>query len=737
MKKSLLRISALIICAVMALSLCACEEAVVEDNSELLSSAKLADGKSVENANLKMEWNAAGKCVVFTDKKTGAVWSTTPDEFLKAETKPARARNYLESPMIIEFYNSELEEPDTVRAYTHCLKDNNISAELKDKTITVGYYFKEANFYLELAYTLADDHFSISCDTNKIHEGNNQIYSIKLAPYVCSVATGTENSYLFFPSGSGTLIDTSKANLKQFEMNADIYGPDAARKIKEKLTNDKNVYLPVYGVKKGDNALLAVVSSGEESAALTLSTNEELTGYSRVSPELYIRGYDYNTIKGNLTYEETSIYAKEPLKDTVFTMDFYSLGGADANYAGMARKYQEVLYSDNKATGITDSTYSLKVIGGLMQQKNFLGYPYKTLLAVTKYTDISKMLEELEGSGEKPNVQLYGFGATGLDVGQVAGGFKLGGAFGSTKELNSLMSYCAENGIDAFVDFNLVQFGSNGSGYSAMFDAAKTANRQAAYQYYISKSVQTQDSALYGRYRLLKRDCVIEAAGKLLKKIEKYSLPGVSFASLSDTAYSDYTKSDYFMKKGYRKMAQDIIASYKDSGYKVAANGANAYAASVADCIFEAPLNSSEYDVFTVDVPFYELVFKGKTKLTSESVNAGEPLAKKELQALETGASMLFTVYDTYYSELSFSQFKGLYGGLFESNKKDILAAAEKYGDYYKAISGQTIADHQLITNDVRLTTYSNGVKIYVNYGDEDYTSEAGTVKAMDCLIIK
>ena len=66
-----------------------------------------------------------------------------------------------------------------------------------------------------------------------------------------------------------------------------------------------------------------------------------------------------------------------------------------------------------------------------------------------------------------------------------------------------------------------------------------------------------------------------------------------------------------------------------------------------------------------------------------------------------------------------------------------MVAAAADYADYYKAISGQTISDHKLITDDVRCTTYSNGVKIYVNYSEDDYQSADGVVKAGDCLIIK
>ena len=742
MKKLIKRLLAFTVCAAMLLSFagCAGNETYIDAGAGL-GTGKLADGESIENENYILKWVDEEKCPVLISKQTGAQWSTTPSEFLNLtnDDKVVRARNYLESPFIIEYYDSALGEPDTVRAYTDCIRDANFSVTKDGSEIVVQYYFEDVNIFVPVHYILKDEGMAISIDANEIIEAENPIYKITFAPYFCSVQTGTADSYLFYPSGTGTLIDTTDPAMENITYSSEVFGLEAARKVKEKLTNDKNVYLPVFGVKNGNNGLCAIISSGMEQAALTLTTADSITGYSNIAPEFYLRGYDYNTIKGNLTYDETSIYAEERVTDTVFTVDFYPLSGNDADYVGMSKVYQKHLYGNNEANkDITDeSVYSIKFIGGLLEQRNFLGFPYNTLLALTTYNDISNILTDLSVTGQKPNIQLYGFGSSGLDVGEVAGGFKLGSAFGSKKELQSVINYCTENGIDSFVDFNLIQFSSGSLGYSATFDAAQTANKQTAYQYYYSKAVQVQDTDNFDRFKLLKRDSVLKAADKLFGKISKYSLTGVSFATLSDTAYSDYTSSEYYVKRDMSNFAQGIIKTYTDGGYNFAANGANEYAAVLADCIFETPLNSSEHEIFTVDVPFYQLVFKGKTEITSESVNAGESLQKKQLQALETGSSMLFSIYNTYDSTLTYSPFKGLYGALYEDNKDDIIAAAAKYADYYKAISGQTIADHQLLSNTVRLTTFSNGVKIYVNYSNADYQTADGVVAAMDCLIIK
>ncbi len=744
MKNILVRTLSLLLCVVLVLSFVGCSGTPVAEINVLedFEKSTLTDGTKVENEKLSLTWDAQNKCFILTDKQSGAQWTTSPYGYLSKEERPAMQKKYIESPIHVKYLeNYEFQDgtsPDPADDYGYTsLRSSDYSIEKDGNSFVISFCFEQSNSIVPVRYTLKNDCIGISIDTDKIVENEDPIYSIAVAPTFCAVEKGTENSYMFYPSGTGALIDTSDVNLLAASFSAGIYGDDAARKVRDDLTNKKQVYVPVFGTVVGNNALCGIVTSGAEHATINYSSEYEKTDYAAVYTELYLRGYDYNTIKGNLNYEETSIYAEDRLTNSVYEVEYYPLSGEKANYTGMAKLYQQKLYGDNKPTEIKEDAFSLKIYGGLLEERNFLGYPYNTLLALTTYKDITNMLSELSATGVTPNIQLYGFGKSGLDIGKVAGGFGLGSAFGSKKELQNIVAYCNNNGIDMFVDFNLTEYGKSSLGYNTTFDSAKTANKQSAFRYYIDKAVQIQDSTNYSRFRLLKRDKVLKASNTLINKIKGYKLTGISFASLSDTAYSDYSSSEYYVKKNMGSFVQGIIETYKNCGYNFAANGANAYAAVMADCVFETPMNSSEYDAFWTDVPFYQMVFKGKTEITSEAVNAGESLAKKQLQALESGSSMLFNVYNTYDSTLTYSPFKGLYGAMYADNKDDIVKVATDYGDYYKAISGQTISNHELITEDVRLTTYSNGIKIYVNYSDSDYTVADGTVAAGGCLIVK
>ena len=151
MKNLIKRLLAFTVCAAMLLSFAGCgkdEEAI--DAGEGLGTSKLADGESIENENYILKWVAEENCPVLISKATGAQWSTTPAEILNQtnDEKVVRARNYLESPFIVEYYDSVLGEPDSVRAYTDCIRDANFSATKDGSEMVVEYYFEDEEAFL-------------------------------------------------------------------------------------------------------------------------------------------------------------------------------------------------------------------------------------------------------------------------------------------------------------------------------------------------------------------------------------------------------------------------------------------------------------------------------------------------------------------------------------------------------------------------------------------------------------
>lgn len=748
MKSIILKLISLVICFACLLSFVSCSknEAKIDVKAKLLTDS-LSSGEFVENDNFKLSWNDEYAAPVLLDKKTGEEWSAIPEDLLSltkeeleakyTKTELKRLKNNSLVPLNVYFP----EDDGTINylsAYLKSVDDGNYSVKIEGNAIKTQYYFEDLDVLVPLDYILTDDGVRMSVNTSNLYENDVHVTQVEISPFFCSVKNGTKDSYLFYPSGSGAIVNTDNKTAASSSYTASVYGDDVTKTVSIKLTNTKNIYLPVFGAKKGDTAICGIISEGAEFADLKIQTNDKLTGYSYISTLFNIRGSNVSSIKTNNISADVDIYTEDKVENAVLSVDFNLLYDDEANYVGMAKYYQEKLFGDNEPTAdLKEDAFSIKFIGGVMEQQNFLGFPYKSLYAATTFNQAKTILTELSETGVTPNVQFQGFGTTGLDVGSPAGGIDYGSDFGSIDDFEALTSYCDKNGIDSYVNFDLLYFSSGGSGVSSLFDAAQAANGQTVYRYYMSKTVQSVENSEYSPYKIVNRASLKELSNELLDNVDDLKLSGISFSTLSDTAYSDYSTNEYYLRKNYGKDAKEIYSKFAKKVGKVAANGTNAYAANVVDCIFETPGASSKQDLFDYDVPFYQIVFKGKVEITSESVNHGESIKIKQLLALETGTSQLYTIYNTYNSCITYSPFKDLYGAVYKDNKDDIFETSEKYSEYYEKVSGQTITAHEVITVDVRHTVFSNGTEIYVNYSDFDYELDDGTVIPKMGYIIK
>ena len=67
---------------------------------------------------------------------------------------------------------------------------------------------------------------------------------------------------------------------------------------------------------------------------------------------------------------------------------------------------------------------------------------------------------------------------------------------------------------------------------------------------------------------------------------------------------------------------------------------------------------------------------------------------------------------------------------LKEDFKKALVDTVKANQDYFNSIKGAEISDYTVVNEEVRITKFNNGVYVVVNYGDTDYESAYGIVKA-------
>lgn len=737
MKNRMLRYLSLILtfCIISCFSSCASDNAqlgikAVKYNEDAFSSDYSGSGIVCENDNWQLLWNNSKKQVSFKDKVNDVVWGQIPEEALSDE-KYSKINNALKSPIIVYYYYANYVDERQSFAFTDSIRDGDVYTNSIENGLRVTYDFYELEFTVTVDYLINEDSFSVIVDPKKITDnGTNFVTGVSVLPFISGIENNAESSWMFLPDGSGSIIYPKNIDAMGVGGEAKIYGDDlsiqkyALESVKEQIT------MPVYGVKKGNKGLFTIISSGAEQSSLEWQIGSTEVGFSSIYPFFRIRGY--SLIETPAGFGWTSLTHIKKFDnynvDTVFKADYYSLSGDNADLNGMAnvyRKYLKKTYKYKKTTQESSVT-NIKIIGGMMQPSFVLGIPSTKLFCLTDTKQTKTILEDIiDKIGNNVSVSLSGFGESGIDIGKVGGGFKIPSKLGGNKGLSDLVKFLNHKKINAYYDFDIILFGKSGAGYSVSGDSAHLPDGTRSYYEEFDFSSR---SKLSGKYYILKREKLKEASLNGVDFAKKLGLNGISFSSLSSSAYSDYSDNNYRVCKNMAKDVYGILSNAKSEKMNVAGSYANDYAAVASDVISDCPMFSSEYSFSYTSVPFYQIVFKGYRVLNSSAINLTSDAKQSLMFCIETGMTPSYTVISEYEKELSSSQKSFVYGSVYNGIKSDIEQNAKLMSDYINSIKDAAIKDYKMIDRYVRVTRFDNGVYSVVNYGDQEVQTEFGVV---------
>jgi hypothetical protein len=251
------------------------------------------------------------------------------------------------------------------------------------------------------------------------------------------------------------------------------------------------------------------------------------------------------------------------------------------------------------------------------------------------------------------------------------------------------------------------------------------------------------NSTTLSPYYLATRSKLSEIANNVKNAADEWKLQGVSLDTLTSMVYSDYVEREYYSGANFDDQANAIINAFKNSGYKVAGSDANAFAAGLCTHVYDVPMQSSKYRSYSIDIPFYEIVFKGKVSMSGSSLNLATNKVDTLLKSAETGLGLTYTLINKYNTNLITSAQNVFYGSVYWDEminrgvRDDIIETVDSYKDYFASVDGAKIADHIIINENVRKTVFDNGITVYVNYGETEYVSENIVVPARNYISVK
>ncbi|MBE6810504.1 MAG: hypothetical protein E7521_05565 [Ruminococcaceae bacterium] len=744
------RILSVIICIFLLLSLTACGESSFTPSQKAFdkkvqSSVPSTDEVIAKNDKYTLQFDSATGGIIIVDNATGTVWQTCPkpegEQELDAMGMPIKRHGFPQSVLEVGYMDKTISGGGNLVATTYDGVSGGsgrmVYKPMKDgKGVTIEYYFDLQEIMIPVDYVLYDDYVSITVDSKRIQENSLKVTYVSIAPFLSSIPNDSEDSYLFYPSGSGAILSSDSYNDQGHIYNAYVYGDDLTMEERYIATDETSIRLPVYGYKQGEKGGFVIIDDGAETAILNANCGNTAYKFSTVFPSFQLRGYTSHLATSFNNTRNANIFP-EYMIEGKFSIRFYPLSGENANYGGMADIYRNYLV---KECGLSetdnDKAMSVSLIGGTEITKSFLGVPYKTLYAATSLDQANTIISELSESVDSLAVKFKGYGTSGVDKGKIGGGFKIGGNFGSASQLKKIADSFGKK-VDLYMNYELVEFASSGSGFAYFGDTVMNSGSIKADQFIIDKALRNNEEKM--KYRLLRPIKFDDAVSKSLKTNSNWNLNGVSFDSFTNLTYSDYSniKSsvDYNSKHNFDKAVSDALKQVKDSKQKLMANNANAYAAIVADIVENAPIASDNGFAFMENVPFYAMVFKGYVPMTSEPINTAVTPERVVLGAVEGGMGLNYTVIAQWDNSLINSLYPYFNTTVYSSIKEDILSTYNDLADYYKSIKGAKITSNKIISDGVHSTSFDNGVTVYVNYNNNAAQTPAGEIAALDYII--
>lgn len=738
MKKQIFRlISFTVVVALVAVCLSGCSKKatypkinISRYNEDRFSSDFSGNGVVYENEYLEILWNNSKKLVSFREKQTGNIWGQTPQAALDSG---AALTNALKSAIYVYYKDASNLGEKYAFSSEGAVQDGNVWVNKLDNGISVTYDFIDYQFSVTVDYIVEGNTFSAVVDPRKMSDdGVNYITAVSVLPFVCGVQNDNETDWLFMPDGSGSIIKPATISQMGVEGSEKVYGEDLSVQQFNFTAVKQQINMPIFGVSRENSGLLAVISSGAEQSVMAWNMGSSAVGYSTVYPRYLLRGYSLEKTPQDFGWTSLN-YIKmfdESVTEIPFKVDYTVLTGENNSLSGMAKTYRDYI---TKAHGLSKSkteetVANYKFVGAMQESTFFLGIPTTKLTPLTTTEQVEKITNDITGKiGSGYSVNLVGFGKSGIDVGEIGGGYTVASKLGGKRGLKKLSEHFKQNGIKSYFDFDIISYQESGAGFSYDDDAATlTIGSAAIFNQFNSIS----HGILSNNYHILSRKLLPDAAIKLINKKDMLGTMGASLSTLSNVIYSDYSYNDFRNCKNMSKDVKAIFKAIRKQKIGLSASAANDYAACNADVLTDCPITSSNYDFATYSVPFYQMVFKGYKPMSSVAINLTNEESTAILNCIETGTTPSYTIVSNYENTMRTSNHTFIYGSTYNNRKGYFTDSVNSTKDYFESIKGAQISGYEIINSDVRVTKYSNGVYAVVNYGKTDYESPYGVVKA-------
>ena len=562
------------------------------------------------------------------------------------------------------------------------------------------------------------------------------LVSINILPYFGSETSGADG-YVFYPDKSGAISrfnvyhPTSVGFIEQ-----DIYSnqkSDVATyfdavddtETEEDDTNTREAFttfqMPVYGIKSGDNAFVAIIAEGDSDAGINYTPSSPEIDVNRIYGIFHMRNITQNMNSSG----ELSDVIDSTLIDQDRRIRYEFLHGDQADYAGMAVKYREHLehYGLLKVSDYMDTEdvpMFLRVYMGVISYNTGVFPEYVSLTSFEETTFIVNALRAAGVTGDI-NTVLTGWSTEAANGSLPDYDRTPEGSNGGVSGLKDLVAYAKENNMTLSLD-NQYTFGADDDMTFSDRDTATTKN----YGNFTEEA--------WG-YHMFNPTVVYNRGLESITKFKDFGVDSISFAEEGRVVYNDYNTRAPYTRAQTKATMQKLVSEAKNQLGYASVNDANIYMAAQADWFQELMASDTRYLLSDEGVPFYQMVLHGSIIYTGEAQNMHYDMTTQTLKEIEYG---YIPYYLLTYNEPDISTSRTrLYGTLYTEWTDQIGSYYQEYkekmGDLWKV----KMTDHETIEDGLVCVTYENGARVLVNYNTTAKQYDGVTVEAQDYTVIR
>ncbi len=549
-------------------------------------------------------------------------------------------------------------------------------------------------------------------------------------------AGGTEDEgYLFIPEGGGAIIRFNNGKLSQSPYYANLYGWDYGVQRKEVVSETENAF-PVFGICRDSGSFICMIEGASAYAGINADIAGRYNSYNNVYAQYNVLHAEQYNVSAK-TAQAVYVYEKEIPHDTV-VQRYRFLNSS--NYADMANAYGDYLRENSPelaAARAGDQTpVNVELVGAINKKVVKFGIPVDSVVPTTTFDQALEILEELDQSGiQQLSLRMTGWSNGGVRqkvLTKVHTQKELGGDSG----LKKLIEAAKEKNVDLYLD-GITCFAYHSGildGFLPFSNAARYATREQVHLYpYDMITYQIAD--WLEDYYLVRPSYAKQNASNLIAALRTKSAAGIAFRDIGDLLSADYYPRDLVTREKVKQLNVETLKESREAGLKVLVKKGNEYAVPYADLITDMNLTGQAYAIIDERIPFYQIALHGLKDFTGDAINLSGDYQTKLLECAEYGAGLNFTFMAENTRVLQDSTYSCYTSSGYDYWKAQVIPMIQRYQQEMNGLNGLRIADHDRLAEEVTVTVYEDGTRVYVNYGSEEYREEGLTVPARDYLV--